>query len=63
MDQLIRAFLSHTHYWYEVGMSKVTNMNMTLRRSRILFAEFLARMEDTRLPKCVMFREMVGGAG
>ena len=23
MDQLICAFLSHTHYWYEVGMSKV----------------------------------------
>ena len=29
----------------------------------ILFAGFVARMEDTRLPKCVMFREMVGGAG
>ena len=23
MDQLIYAFLSHTHYWYEVGMLKV----------------------------------------
>ena len=23
MDQLIFASLSHTHYWYEVGMSKV----------------------------------------
>ena len=23
----------------------------------------MARMEDTRLPKCVMFGEMVGGAG
>ena len=23
MDQLIFAFLSHTHYWYEVGMLKV----------------------------------------
>ena len=23
MDQLIRAPLSHTHYWYEVGMLKV----------------------------------------
>ena len=23
MDQLICASLSHTHYWYEVGMSKV----------------------------------------
>ena len=35
-----------------------------LRRRRILFAGFVARMEDTRsLPKCVMFGEMVGGAG
>ena len=31
----------------------------TLRRRRILFAGFLAHMEDTRLPKCVMFGEMV----
>ena len=32
------------------------------RRRRILFAGFVARTEDTRLPKCVMFGEMVGGA-
>ena len=35
----------------------------TLRRRRILFAGFVARMEDTRLRKCVMFGELVGGAG
>ena len=35
----------------------------TLRRRRILFAGFVARMEDTGLPKCVMFGELVGGAG
>ena len=35
----------------------------TLRRRRILFAGFVARMEDTRLSKCVMFGELVGGAG
>ena len=34
-----------------------------LRRRQILFAGFVARMEDTRLPKCVMFGEMVEGAG
>ena len=34
----------------------------TLRRRRILFGGSVARMEDTRLPKCVMFGEMVGGA-
>ena len=40
------------------------SIEVTLRRRRILFAGlFVARMEDTRLPKCVMFEEMVGGAG
>ena len=38
------------------------NIEATLRRRRILFAGFVARMKDTRLPKCVMFGEMVGGA-
>ena len=34
------------------------------QRRRILFAEFVAHMEDNRrLPKCVMFVELVGGAG
>ena len=28
-----------------------------------MFAGFVARMEDTRLPKCVLFGELVGGAG
>ena len=39
------------------------SIDATLRRRQILFAGFVARMEDTRLPKCVMFRELVGGAG
>ena len=34
-------------------------IEVTLRRRRILFAGFVARMEDTRLPKC---GELVGGA-
>ena len=34
-----------------------------MRRSRILFARFVARMEDTKLPKCAMFGELVGSAG
>ena len=29
----------------------------------ILFPGFVVRMEDMRLPKCVMLGEMVGGAG
>ena len=32
-------------------------------RGWTLFAGFVARMEDTKLPKCVMFREFLGGAG
>ena len=42
MDQLIFASLSHTHYWYEVGMLKVPaekrseisqdNVNMSMNR-------------------------------
>ena len=39
------------------------SIEATLRRRRILVAGFVARMEDTRLPKCVMLGEMVGGAG
>ena len=39
------------------------SIEATIRRGRILFAEFVARIEDTRLPKCVVFGEVVGGAG
>ena len=34
-----------------------------IRGRRILCAGFVARMEDTRLPKCVMYRELMGGVG
>ena len=40
------------------------SIEATLHRRRILFSGFVVRMEDTRLPKCViMFRELMGGAG
>ena len=39
------------------------SIEVTLRRRRILFAGFVARMEDTRLPKCVVLGELMGGAG
>ena len=39
------------------------SIEANLRRRRIFFVGFVARMEDTRLTKCVMFGEMVGGAG
>ena len=34
-----------------------------MRKRRILLAEFVARMEDTRLPKCMAFGGLVRGAG
>ena len=34
-----------------------------MRKRRILFARFLARMEEGRLPQRVMFGELVGGNG
>ena len=39
------------------------SIEATICRRRILFAGFVARIEDTRLTKCVMFGELVGGAG
>ena len=34
-----------------------------LLRRRSLFAGFVVHMEDTRLPKCVVFRQLMRGAG
>ena len=34
-----------------------------MRRGWILLAGLVARMQGTRLPKCVVFGELVGGAG
>ena len=39
------------------------SIEATLRRRRILFAGSVARTEDTRLPKCAMFGELVGSVG
>ena len=50
-------------YQYTLIKTGSESIEATLRRKRILFAGFVARMEDTRLPKCVMFGEMVEGAG
>ena len=37
------------------------SIEVTLRRRRILFAGFVARVKDTRLPKCVMVGKNIGG--
>ena len=63
MDQLIFASLSHTHYWYEVGMLKVpaSTTLAILRRSPPFFlvgaihllsppSPFLYRYHSTPLP-------------
>ena len=39
------------------------SIETTVRRRRILFAGFVTRMGEERLPKRVMFGEMVGGKG
>ena len=39
------------------------SIDTTSHKRRVLFAEFVECTKDTRLPKCVMFGEMVGGAG
>ena len=39
------------------------SIEATLRRRRILSAGSVVRINDTRLPKCVMFGELVEGAG
>ena len=38
------------------------SIEATTLKGRVLFVEFVARMEDTGLPKCVVFRELKRGA-
>ena len=47
-------------YLDTLGKTGSESIEATLRRRRILFAGFVARMEDTRLPKCVVFGDLVG---
>ena len=39
------------------------SIGATLRRRRILFAGFVAHLEDIGLSECLMFGELVGGTG
>ena len=50
-------------YLYTLIKTGSESIETTIRRRRILFAGCLAHLEDTRLPKCVMLRKLVGGAG
>ena len=52
----------HTIFYLDKLMKTGSeSIEAVMRRRRILFAGFVARMDDTRLPKCVVFGELVGG--
>ena len=63
--QLLREKSSTTNPDLDTLIMKTgsESIEATLRRRRILFAGFVARMGNTRLPKCVMFVELVTGVG
>ena len=52
MDQLIFASLSHTHYWYEVGMLKVPVGGQVSRSTACMCGQHLStvRINRVRLP-------------
>ena len=55
---------NHPIFYLDTLMkTRSESIEATLRRRRILFAGFVVRIEDTRLPTCVMFGEIVEGAG
>ena len=47
----------------QLTTSRIGNLIRLIITLAILFAGFVARMKDTRLPNYVMFGELVGGAG
>ena len=60
MDQLICASLSHTHYWYEVGMLKVHKLEVQLANaSERLAATSQLSLWELRNSKEVKFVRMV----
>ena len=46
MDQLILASLSHTHYWYKVGMLKVPAVRGTVRSSAVVVCRLFFRCTE-----------------
>ena len=55
MDQLIFASLSHTHYWYEVGMLKVPACRTCTRKKRALHARAQFREVPRRGRLCYRY--------
>lgn len=64
-DALGRAYRKHKRIarpvsYLETLKTESERIEAILRKRRILFAGFVLRMEDTRLPKCVIFGDLVG---
>ena len=49
-------------FYLDTLIMRSESIEVTLRTKRVFFAGFVARMEDTRLLKCLMFGEMMGEA-
>ena len=53
MDQLIYASLSHTHYWYEVGMLKVFYSHLIIEKIKIIVVTtYLVRRRGSTHTRC-----------
>ena len=50
-------------YAHALAKTASESIDAIVRKRRILFAGFVARMGERRLPQRVMFRELVGGKG
>ena len=63
----LHRFLTHCIAWRKHNRADhpISYLDTLIKTGSesILFAGFMARIEDTRLPKCAMFGELVGGTG
>ena len=62
-DNLIRHRGDRLSYADALAKTASESIEAIVRRRRILFADFVARMGEERLPQRVMFGELVGGKG
>ena len=54
--------MAKAHYLETLVKTGSESIDAILRKRRILFTGSVARMDNTRLPKCVIFGELVEGA-
>ena len=59
VDQLIDASLSHTHYWYEVGMLKIPVIYSARTEQKKLFFKAVVKFEHPRIPAFQPFMKPV----